>query len=114
MAEQSQSREAKLAPVIAKAWQDANFKKQLMANPKGVLEKEFGIKFPANLQIEVREESASKLYLVLPPKPSSGELSEDQLEGVAGGACIPIAGVAVGCASAGAAFGGAAAGGRRW
>jgi hypothetical protein len=82
------TREEKLAPVIARAWQDEAYRKELVANPKGVLRKEFGVELPEGLAIEVLEESPAKLYIVIPPKPTD-ELSDEQLEGVAGGVCIP-------------------------
>ena len=114
------TREEKLAPIIAKAWQDEAYKKGLIADPKGVLQKEFGLELPPALSIEVLEESPTKLYLVIPPKPTD-ELSDEQLDAVAGGACIPavaiigglIAAVGVG-AGVGLTAGGLAASGRKW
>jgi hypothetical protein len=86
--ERMATREEKLAPIIAKAWQDEAYRKELVANPKGMLQKEFGVELPESLNIEVLEESPAKLYIVIPPKPTD-ELSDEQLEGVAGGVCIP-------------------------
>ena len=80
------TREEKLAPLIAKAWTDEAYRKELITNPKGVLQKEFGVELPDSLTIEVLEESPTKLYIVIPSKPTD-ELTDEQLEAVAGGAC---------------------------
>jgi hypothetical protein len=86
--EKVSTREEKLAPVIARVWQDEAYRKELIADPKGVLQKEFGVELPEGLAIEVLEESPAKLYIVIPPKPTN-ELGDDQLEEVAGGIYIP-------------------------
>jgi len=63
----------------------------LLSNPKAVYARESGEETPKNLEIEVIQETANKVYLVLPNNPApSGyeeELSEEALETVAGGAC---------------------------
>jgi hypothetical protein len=75
--------------IIAKAWKDDKFKQELLSNPKAVFSREYGIDIPDNVQINVVEENASTVYLVIPVKPSlddSRELAEEELELVAGGA----------------------------
>jgi hypothetical protein len=72
--------------VVAKAWTDASFKKQLLADPAAAL-KQQGIDVPRGLQVKVVENTDQVLYLVLPPKPS-GEISEEDLERVAGGISV--------------------------
>lgn len=73
------------ARIIARAWKDENFARELRRNPKAAIEQELG-KLPDGIQIEVVEESPTKLYLVLPTKPSkTGELSDAELDKVAGG-----------------------------
>jgi hypothetical protein len=49
------TREEKLAPLIAKAWQDEAYRKEFVANPKGVIQKEFGVDLPKSIAIEVVE-----------------------------------------------------------
>lgn len=74
--------------VIAKAWADEAFKKALMADPRMAVEREFGIKLPSSVNVRVVEETTDNLYLVLPPKNTAaerGELSDLELEAVAGG-----------------------------
>lgn len=69
--------------LIKKAWEDEEFKKQLLDNPKAVIEKETGKTLPENFTMEAVEETDTKSYLVIPKNPN--ELSDDQLDGAAGG-----------------------------
>lgn len=85
--QQSLDLEAKL---IEKAMADEAFKRELMSNPKAAIAKEVGQELPAKLEIEVLEQTPTKLYLVLPMSESAEnshneELAEEQLEAVAGG-----------------------------
>ncbi len=83
---------------IAKAWKNKAFKQELLKNPKATLKKEFGTVIPDHIEINVLEETQSSLYLVLPISPleisdldwfSIEELSDAQLESVAGGVATP-------------------------
>ncbi|MBO9540562.1 NHLP leader peptide family RiPP precursor [bacterium] len=71
--------------MIARAWEDETFKAELMASPRTVLEKELGFKLPDGLNIKVFDESDNSLYLVIPRNPHAEELSDLELEAVAGG-----------------------------
>ncbi|MBD1835214.1 NHLP leader peptide family natural product precursor [Cyanobacteria bacterium FACHB-472] len=74
--------------IIARAWQDASFKQELLSNPRTAFEKE-GIPLPQSIELRVVEESSNTLYFVLPMQPSeTGELSEAELESVAGGGWV--------------------------
>ena len=55
--------------IIQKAWEDAEFKKKLIADPKAAVKDAFGIDVPDTIEVEVLEESANKFYLVLPQSP---------------------------------------------
>ncbi len=90
MTEQAITRHDLEAKIIAKAWQDEAFKQELINNPKATISREMGlVEVSQNLEFRVVEENADTFYLVLPMKPNIAvaghELSEDQLEAVAGG-----------------------------
>ena len=77
------------AQVIARAWKDKEFKNRLLRNPKAVLEKEYNIKLPANVEFKIVEETSTTAYLTLPMQPDDvapDQLSDAELENVAGGA----------------------------
>ena len=44
-----------------------------------------GRRIPAEIDVRVVEETPNTLYLVLPPNGASGELSDKELDAVAGG-----------------------------
>jgi hypothetical protein len=71
---------------------DEEFKQMLLTDPAAALKQE-GIAVPDGVQIKAVENTDKVFHLVLPPKPSSDELDEEQLEQIAGGVCffIPIA-----------------------
>ena len=70
--------------IIAKCWADEAFKQQLMSDPAGALKQE-GMEFPEGMTIQVVENTDQVFHLVIPPRPE--ELSEEDLDGVAGGYC---------------------------
>jgi hypothetical protein len=77
--------------LIEKCWKDPEFKKQVLSNPKGMLERYTGQKLPAQVKIFVHEEDANTLHLSIPPAPGNlGELSDADLEQVAGGTDVII------------------------
>lgn len=74
------------AQLVARALKDDSFRQQLLDDPKNVLQKELGTTLPGDVQVNVVEEQPNSFYLVLPPKEaSSAELSDADLEPVAGG-----------------------------
>jgi len=76
------------AQLVAKAWDDNDFKSALISDPKATIGCELGVELPRDLEIQVVEERSNKVYLVLPVRPeavSDDELSEEELEVVAGG-----------------------------
>ncbi|CAM4014843.1 NHLP leader peptide family RiPP precursor [Paenibacillus alkaliterrae] len=66
--------------IIQKAWEDAEFKKKLLANPKAAVKEELGIDVPDTIEIEAVEETANKYYLVIPQKPAEVTI-ENNVEG---------------------------------
>ena len=69
--------------VVAKAWADPDFKAKLLADPKTVL-KENGLAIPDDVEFRIVENTDKIVHLNLPPEPT-GQLSEEELEKVAGG-----------------------------
>jgi Nitrile hydratase, alpha chain len=76
--------------IVAKAWEDEAFKQKLMASPAAVLQ-EYGIEVLPGVDVKVvegrgePEVGPSMIVLPLPPRPSSDELSTEELEQAAGG-----------------------------
>ena len=77
-----------LQTVINKAWEDAQFKSALVTNPKSAIHSATGLAVPDNVNIVVNDQTNEDIiYLNIPPKPDfdSMELTDEQLEQVAGG-----------------------------
>ncbi|MEM6718282.1 MAG: NHLP leader peptide family RiPP precursor [Bacteroidota bacterium] len=78
------------AQVVNKAWEDEAFKQELVANPVEAIEKLTGTKLelPEGKTLVVRDQTnESKFYINIPASTNEDvELSEEQLEAVAGGA----------------------------
>jgi hypothetical protein len=73
------------AQVVAKAWEDAAFKKRLLAEPGRVL-KEEGMDIPGCVEPCVVENTDRLVHFILPSPPAEEELVDEQLMQVVGGA----------------------------
>jgi hypothetical protein len=78
------------AEIVQKAWEDAAFKKELIANPVTTIEMFTGkkVNLPAGKTLVVRDQTdQSKVYINIPTGQimEDVELNEEQLEAVAGG-----------------------------
>lgn len=75
------------AKIVGHAWQDEEFRRKFLADPKGQFEEKLGVKLPANLKITAHQEDENHLHFVIPVKRSANvdELSDQDLENVAGG-----------------------------
>ncbi len=75
------------AQLIDRAMKDKAFREELVRDPKAVFTRDLGISMPANIDVQVVEESPTTVYLVLPQAPplAGAELSDAELEAVAGG-----------------------------
>jgi len=74
--------------IIAKAWSDDNFKQELLNDPKTAIAENFQMQIPDSIEVQVLEELPNTYYFSIPVKPSvsaEGELSDEELEAVAGG-----------------------------
>ena len=91
MMQGNQSSTEMQAQLIERATRDPEFRRELIEDPRAVIQREFGIDVPDRVDIRVVEESPTTSYLVLPsPAPEAGqELSDEELEAVAGGWASP-------------------------
>ena len=75
--------------LIEKSVEDESFRQRLIEDPKAAVEQELGTRLPEEVRVVTVEETADTIYLVLPGTPMAGaegvELSDQQLESVAGG-----------------------------
>ena len=74
--------------LIQRSLEDEEFRQRLLADPKGTMEQELGSRLPESVEVRAVEETADTIYLVLPsasPLGEGGELSDQELEQVAGG-----------------------------
>jgi len=60
--------------MAARALEDENFLRELLENPRAVVEREFGLRLPEDLRIEVHQENSRVMHLVIP----EGALPEEQ------------------------------------
>ncbi len=106
MSEQSISRDEIQSKILIKALENSEFRQQLLSNPtaaKEAVEQEIGQKLPDAFNVKVLQETEDTVYLVMPCIPdASGELSDAELEAVAGGSrkknCVTGATIRVDCA----------------
>jgi hypothetical protein len=72
------TQERAYAKVVAKAWADESFKRELMANPAKVL-RENGFDVPPGMPIYIADGSCSWGF-PLPPKPSDAVIDPDNIQ----------------------------------
>ena len=70
------------AQIIAKAGEDETFRAGVMDDPKAAIAAKFGLDLPADLEIQVHEDTVTTTHLVLP---ATGKLDEAELQFAAGG-----------------------------
>ncbi|WNR44548.1 NHLP leader peptide family RiPP precursor [Paenibacillus roseipurpureus] len=66
--------------IIKKAWEDADFKARLLADPRSALKQDFGIDVPEGIELSVLAETSAHYALVIPPQPE--ELDQLKSTGV--------------------------------
>ena len=90
------SRHQMEALIVQRAWKDEAFRAEFLADAKGTIEKYSGQKLPADVKVVALAEDDKTIHFVIPPKPANAdELSDEDLEKVAGGIDAVTIGVVV-------------------
>ena len=75
--------------LIQRSLEDEDFRRRLLEDPKAAVEQELGTRLPEDVRVVAVEETSETIYLVLPfvsmEAQETGELSDRDLEAVAGG-----------------------------
>ena len=75
--------------LIERSLEEEAFRRRLLDDPKATVEEELATRLPEGVQVRALEETADTIYLVLPFRSTegqeAGELSDRELEAVAGG-----------------------------
>jgi hypothetical protein len=86
MATQSLTRHDLEAKIVKRCWENEGFRKEFTADPAGTFTKFLEVPAASLPKILVHEEEPGSWHIVLPAKPAdASELSEEDLEKVAGG-----------------------------
>lgn len=85
MSEALPTRQEIQALITKRAWSHPEFRDEFLRDPKGTFEKYGGQKLPDDLTIVALPEDEKTIHFVIPAKPSEAELSDADLEKVAGG-----------------------------
>ena len=73
-----------MARVLTEAWSDDAFKQRLLNAPAEVL-REKGLEVPQDRELCAVEDTGKLMHLIIPPRPAGIELTDEQLDSVAGG-----------------------------
>ena len=73
-----------LQQIVDKSALSADFRQQLLADPKTTICQELGITMPESMTIKVHESDMQTVHLALPPDPN---ITEEQLEAISAGLC---------------------------
>jgi hypothetical protein len=85
------------AKIVKRCWEDEEFRKEFTADPAGAFVKYLRVPATSVPKIVVHEETTGSWHIVLPAKPPHiDELSEQDLERVAGGTTPAVVSVATG------------------
>ncbi len=73
-----------LKQIVEKSALDAEFRQQLLADPKTTISAELGITIPESMTIQVHASDMQTVHVALPPDPN---ITEEQLEAISAGLC---------------------------
>ena len=73
-----------LQQIVDKSAMNADFRQQLLSDPKTTICQELGITMPESMTIKVHESDMQTVHLALPPDPN---ITEEQLEAISAGLC---------------------------
>lgn len=73
-----------LQQIVKKSALDAEFRQQLLADPKSTISKELDVTIPDSMTIHIHESDMRTVHLALPPDPN---ITEEQLEAISAGLC---------------------------
>lgn len=95
LTDKQQESQELLQKIITKAWEDEAFKQELISSPINAIKKLTGehIKLPEGKTLIVRDQTDdATIYINIPTEfnMEDTELSEEQLEAIAGGTHIPF------------------------
>ena len=72
--------------IVKQALGSKDYRAQLIANPRDMVERQIGQQLPESITVQVVQEAANKILIKLPHVVSEGdELADEELEQVAGG-----------------------------
>ncbi len=74
--------------LIRRSLEDESFRQELLQDPKSALERELGAPLPEDVEVRAVENTPDTVHLVIPSKSTTerfGELSDEELDTVAGG-----------------------------
>ncbi len=77
--------ETKTLELLSDINKDESLRKELIADPKAVFQRELGVEYDPGREIKVLEETKDVGYIVLPYVPPSDHLSQEELDMVSGG-----------------------------
>jgi hypothetical protein len=74
------------AKIVKHCWEDEGFREEFAADPAGAFVKYWAVPAASLPKIVIHEAPSGSWHIVLPPRPANaGELSEEDLERMAGG-----------------------------
>ncbi|WP_051261087.1 NHLP leader peptide family RiPP precursor [Desulfovibrio inopinatus] len=78
--------------IVAKAWEDEDYKRQLLSDPVSVFTQE-GVEIPDGASVNVVEGKENEVLFFLPPKPSGERVITDVSERLAASSLIYVSSV---------------------